>query len=81
MNLRPIGANKTELDLGNGRRVLVSYSTAVAERVITECGAVFYVTDKFWSRTTSKHTKSWCPVDDAVTRPQSYFDNLLTEVQ
>lgn len=81
MNLRPIGANKTELDLGNGRRVLVSYSTAVAERVITECGAVFYVTEEFHSRTTSKHIKSWCPVDDAVTQPQSYFDNLLTEVR
>ena len=81
MYLKTLGANKTELDLGNGRRILVSYSTAVAERVITELGAIFYVTEAFHSRTTSRHIKSWCPVDDAIKQPQDYFDNLLSEVR
>jgi hypothetical protein len=81
MNLKTLGANKTELDLGDGHRVLVSYSTAVAESYLAPEGRLYRVTDKFWSRTTSKHIRSWMPLDDAKEFPQSYFDNLLAEVK
>lgn len=81
MNLNPIKANMTEIDLGNGRRVLFSYKTPVAMRELTSCGMEYHVTNKYWSRTTSKHINAWMPKDDRIEHDQEYFDNLLVGVK
>jgi len=55
MNLKPLGANKTELDYGNFK-VLFSYETPVA--LIDTFDKGFRTVD-FYSRTTSKHISTW----------------------
>lgn len=82
MNLNPIRANMTEVDLGNVR-VLFSYKTAVAvfDRNLNR----YIKTDKYWSRTTSRHINQWVdyhhdPVEWEI-RPQSYFDALIGGVK
>ena len=79
MNLKPLGSNKTQLTLeknGNTTEILFSYQTPVAARVIYECGASWYVTEEYYSRTTSKHINSWVPKGFAEKRPQAFFDEL-----
>ena len=70
MKLKPIANNMNELTLANGTQVLFSYQTPVAS---WENGQ-FYKTEKFWSKTTSRHINKW--VDCAISKPQSYFDQL-----
>lgn len=80
MNLKPLGVNKTELTLernGQRVRVLFSYETPVAADVLTSCGMEYYITDQYYSRTTTKHIKSWLPVADAEKKPQTFFDELV----
>lgn len=81
MNLKQLGANKTELTLTNKEgqrvRVLFSYETPVAADILKEDGTSFYVTEEYYSRTTKKHISSWCPVADAEVMPQSFFDELV----
>ena len=80
MNLKPLGANKTELTLNrNGQRVrvLFSYETPVAADVLTSCGMEYYRTGEYYSRTTTKHIKSWLPFADAEVKPQTFFDELV----
>ena len=52
MKLTAIGSNQTEIEKANGVTVLYSYSTPVAAFVPGKGGLV---TNKFYSRTTSKH--------------------------
>lgn len=59
IKLNPIGSNQTEIQKANGVTVLFSYSTPVAAFVPGK-GAL--VTNKHYSRTTSKH------VNQAVAR-------------
>jgi hypothetical protein len=79
MNLKPIKANMTELTVGDNR-ILFSYKTPVAVR--NRFGLV-YVTDKFWSRTTTRHISQWIKEvgtnlpQSNVKLPQIYFDNLV----
>jgi len=86
MNLTPIRANMTELEL-DGMTVLFSYKTPVAAlvREQTADGLMTwhqYKTEKFWSRTTSRHINQWNPRGGAFgLKPQEYFDNLLAEVK
>jgi hypothetical protein len=54
----------------NGINVLYSYTTPVACCVDGQ----YFKTDKFWSKTTSKHVNQWTRV--ATERPQEYFDGL-----
>ena len=77
MKLKKLGNNVTELDLVEGKRVLVSYETPVAYSELTPEGRMFYMTDKKWSRTTSKHISQWMPKDQAIEKPQEFFDNLI----
>ena len=58
MNLNPIRSNMTELEIGN-KKILFSYKTPVA---YFENGQ-YYITDKFWSRTTTRHINAWVPGD------------------
>jgi hypothetical protein len=80
MNLKPLGANKTELTLekdGQRIRVLFSYETPVACDILTSEGMEYYRTEEFYSKTTSKHINSWMPMDQAEEKPQSFFDDLV----
>ena len=77
MNLKPIKADVTELELENGTRVLFSYQTPVA--CITPEDDMAYKTGKFWSVTTTRHINFWVSQFDCVdVRPQEYFDNLVS---
>lgn len=80
LKLKPIANNMTEITLPDGKQVLFSYQTPVAS---WEDGQ-FYKTDKFWSKTTSRHINKWAHC--AVSKPQTYFDcitlaNSLTNVE
>jgi hypothetical protein len=81
MNLNPIKANMNEVDLGNGMKVLFSYSTAVAYKILGPCGMEYFVTEKFYSRTTSKHINAWMPKDDRNIVTQEHIDNLIAGVK
>jgi hypothetical protein len=76
MNLKPIAANQTEVELENGTTVFFSYKTPVAAHIQ---GEGFVKTEKYWSRTTSKHIGQFVARNGgrtADTRPQSFFDAL-----
>lgn len=80
MNLKPLGANKTELTLeknGQRIRVLFSYQTPVAADILTNEGMVYYRTSERYSNTTTKHINSWLPKDQAKIREQSFFNGLV----
>lgn len=78
MNLVNLGANTNELVLGN-RSILISYETPVALHIE---GVGYIVTEKKWSRTTSKHINQFLNGDKPYkTEPQEYFDNLLEGVK
>lgn len=80
MNLKHLATNKIEIDLGEGRKVLISYETPVAYTENTPEGRMYYRTEKKWSKTTSKHINSWLPSLQAIDKPQEFFDNLLSSV-
>lgn len=81
MNLNPIKANMTELEI-NGSLILFSYKTPVA--MLKLDGGV-YRTSKFWSVTTSKHINQWLKNFDMeikpIEKPQSFFDELILGVK
>ena len=84
MNLRPIRANMTEVEVGN-ITVLFSYKTPVAYH---EAGVGYAKTSKYWSRTTSRHITQWLVLNGfSVERgdglrevSQETLDNLLKAV-
>ena len=78
MNLTPIASNMTELELKDGVRVLFSYKTPVA--MIDMNTEKVYVTEKYWSPTTSRHINKWCGGNSMIKKPQEYFDNLIKAV-
>jgi hypothetical protein len=76
MNLKPIKANMTELDLGS-KVVLFSYRTPVAAHVD---GIGYVRTSKFWSVTTSRHINQWLrgtAAGEVTEKPQEFFDSLV----
>lgn len=78
MNLIPLAANMTEIVIGN-RSVLFSYKTPVALHIE---GIGYIVTDKKWSRTTSKHINKFLNGNKAYkTETQEYFDSLLDGIK
>jgi hypothetical protein len=80
MNLTPLQANMTQLDLG-AMRVLFSYRTPVA-CFSNEAGHdEYYKTAKRWSNTTTRHINKWLAGAQATERPQEFFDNLISEVK
>ena len=80
MKLRQVANNVTMLETKD-RDILISYETPVA--VYDKHQQRFFVTDKKWSATTTKHINSWLSSHDVpkrlqgIDRPQSYFDELL----
>ena len=77
LTLNPIGSNMTELTIG-GTTVLFSYKTPVAARI----NGTVSVTEKRWSKTTSRHIPKWLKqraisTSNILTEPQEFFDRLI----
>lgn len=82
MTLNPIKANVTELCLSDGLMVLFSYRTPVACYWHNGAGTKeWYRTDKKWSVTTSRHINQWLCGVPTTSKPQEYFDNLISEAK
>ena len=71
MLLKNQGPNQSELILENGSHILFSYETPVA--VSTVDG--LFVTDQWYSSTTTKHINKWCEGITRTTVPQA---NILS---
>ena len=71
MLLKNQGSNQSELILDNGSHILFSYETPVA--VSTVDG--LFVTDQWYSSTTTKHINKWCEGITRTTVPQA---NILS---
>lgn len=76
MKIKVLGENRTEMDLGNGIKVLFSYQTPVAYSKLTSVGTLRYKTNEYYSRTTSKHISQWYHEYDDIC-PQEEIDNLV----
>ena len=76
MKLTPLGANKNEIELGNGTVILFSYSTPVAACLNGENGVGFIRTSTKYSVTTSKHINQWLGGANAQEVDQSVIDAL-----
>ena len=72
MKLTPIASNMTEV-ITKDACVLFSYSTPVAART----NGMAFRTEKFWSKTTSRHINKWLDGQEAREVPQSYLDQLV----
>ena len=75
MNLNPIRQNMTELAINGVGTILFSYRTPVAARTPDGC----FKTEKRWSNTTSRHIAEW-GAKEFPTKPQEYFDSLISKV-
>jgi len=82
-----IGKNKTQINT-DSMQLYVSYKTPVAAQVFYngKFGKTngFYITDEFWSVTTSRHINVWLSSygltkEDCTVKPQAFFDNLLLD--
>jgi hypothetical protein len=77
MKLAQVGSNQTVITLHNGTKVFFSYETPVAAYV-PEQG--WLKTERFYSRTTSKHINRWLPEREGAVVPQATLDALLGAV-
>ena len=76
MKLNRTGNSSTEITLDNGTVILFSYDTAVAAFVPAD--KRYYRTNRFYSRTTSKHLNQFlCSSYGTIEVDPSYFDTLL----
>jgi hypothetical protein len=73
IRLNPIGANVTELELGDAY-ILFSYKTPVAAWI---SGRGYLRTSAKWSKTTSKHINKWLMGANAQVVPQSEIEALV----
>ncbi len=73
LHLTPLGTNITEVRYGD-KYVLFSYQTPVAYR--TE-DMQYYVTNKKWSNTTSKHISKWVGGAQTIKVNQDVIDDLV----
>lgn len=72
MKLIPRGNNQNEVEISDTVTVFFSYKTPVAAHV---SGRGYLKTDKFWSKTTSRHINKWID-GTSTTVPQAELDNL-----
>ena len=70
MLLKNQGSNQSELILENGSHIFFSYETPVA--VSTVDG--LFVTDQWYSSTTTKHINKWC---EGITRTIVPHENIM----
>jgi len=91
LRLKPLGTNKTEVQLNDFLHVLFSYETPVAAwcsdktRLDTETASAlaafptnFIRTREKFSVTTTRHINSWLSGARALEVPQSILDNLCS---
>lgn len=76
MNLTPIQANMTEVEINPSLTVLFSYNTPVACKWTNGAIYEYYRTEKKWSNTTTRHINKWLDGNPAKFKDQDYFDNL-----
>lgn len=78
MELTQHGSNQTELKL-NDWYVFFSYKTPVV--AIDRCNDTVYVTEKKWSRTTSRHINNYLKTlvypEDFKLCAQAFLDDLV----
>ena len=74
MKLTPIAANQTEVSINDGTQIFFSYRTPVAAYLP---GKGYVRTERFWSKTTSRHINKWLQgVNNVSEVSQSVLDNL-----
>lgn len=73
ISLKPLGSNMTEIEI-EGYKVLFSYQTPVA---YSDSVGLCFITDKYWSRTTSKHINKWLEGRPSKKIPQESINKLL----
>jgi len=77
--INPVGSNMTELVTNKGEYVLFSYSTPVAGKD----SEGFFRTDKWYSKTTTRHINKYFEVEWGTTRDvarevsQDYINQLV----
>lgn len=71
MELINLGSNQTVIIFDDGSEVFFSYSTPVAAKMSDGC---YVKTDKFHSKTTSRHINNWLDGAAALPLTQSFFD-------
>ena len=74
MQLTPIAANQTQLNLNDGTEVFFSYRTPVAAKLPNYD---YIRTATKWSTTTTRHINKWLEGVSAETVDQSILDNLV----
>ena len=74
MKIKRLGANKTILALPSGSEAFFSYDTPVAFQM--HSGEIFK-TEKYYSRTTSKHIAQYLNGREAEAVPQSMINQLV----
>ena len=74
MQLTPIAANQTQLNLNEGTEVFFSYRTPVAAKLPNYD---YIRTATKWSTTTTRHINKWLEGVTAQTVDQSILDNLV----
>ena len=74
MQLTPIAANQTQLNLNDGTEVFFSYRTPVAAKLPNYD---YIRTATKWSTTTTRHINKWLEGVIAETVDQSVLDNLV----
>ena len=72
MNLRSIAKNQTEI-IGNNKTIFFSYNTPVAACIENE----YFITEKKFSGTTTRHINNWLDGISAGLKPQNFFDGLI----
>ena len=77
MIIKNVGKNQIEIhNKEKDTTILQSYNTVVAAKI----SGKWYKTEQFYSRTTSKHiTQFFNGFDDAIVKPQEFFDNLMED--
>ena len=74
MQLTPIAANQTQLNLNDGTEVFFSYKTPVAAKL---SNFEYIRTATKWSSTTSRHINKWLEGVTAKTVDQEILNNLV----
>jgi len=74
MELQRQGANVAVILFNDGARILFSYDVPVAAYFPAAGG--FVKTDKYWSRTTTKHINAFVGVAPCVVVPQADIERI-----
>ena len=74
MQLKPIAANRTQLNLNDGTQIFFSYETPVAAKLPNYD---YIMTATKWSSTTTRHINQWLEGVHADEVPQNKLDELV----